>query len=233
METEFIYWRHHTPIGIKVEEISGGEDKSGTLWQQMALQVYAENGREEYREIGHFPSGAPFLHNSAERISISHCPHKLIIATLPPAPDVELNSFSPLTALGVDVESSHRKQILKLRERFLSEAELDMIPADNVAANITAWTAKEALYKAAMVMSPDFRKAIELQSLPVPAPEEVWLRYISSNEKPDIASAFGRAFIFLPSGIKLKMNLYSYMSGEDIVTMAYADDTLRFQNTGS
>ena len=39
METEFIYWRHHTLPGIKVEEICGGENRPMSLWREMAYQV--------------------------------------------------------------------------------------------------------------------------------------------------------------------------------------------------
>ena len=69
METEFIYWRHHTLPGIKVEEICGGENRPMSLWREMAYQVYSENGREVYREIGHFRNGAPFLIGENGRIS--------------------------------------------------------------------------------------------------------------------------------------------------------------------
>lgn len=44
METEFIYWRHHTLPGIKVEEICGGENRPMSLWREMAYQVYSETG---------------------------------------------------------------------------------------------------------------------------------------------------------------------------------------------
>lgn len=229
METDFVYWRHHTPVGVKVEEISGGENRLGALWTSMAYQVYSENGRDEFREIGHFACGAPFLLNSPERISVSHTKNKLVVATLPPSPDEDLNLFSPATALGVDVESADRSQVLKLRERFLSDDELELVAADDVVANITAWTSKEALYKAGMGMNPDFRKAIRINRLPVPAKEEEWLRYISSADKPDLSEAFGEASLLLPSGDNLKMNLFSYWSDNDIVTLAYSDQTLRFR----
>lgn len=38
METEFIYWRHPSLPGIKVEEVSGGEDRQGNVWLEMARQ---------------------------------------------------------------------------------------------------------------------------------------------------------------------------------------------------
>ena len=228
METDFIYWRHHTPVGIKVEEISGGENRSGKLWKQMALQVYAENGKGDYREIGHFKNDAPFLMDSDERISVAHTNDKLVVATLPPSPDEDLAMFSPATALGVDLERSDRSQVLKLRSRFLTEEEMKLISPEDVAANITAWTAKEAVYKAGLNLSPDFRTSVIITRLPIPAEEEKWLKFISSNDKPDLSDSFGEAVMTLPDNIKLKMNIFSYRSDAHIVTLAYSDATLRF-----
>ena len=230
MQTEFIYWRHHTPVGIKIEEISGGEDKKNPLWKEMAFQLYGENGRDEYREIGHFASGAPFLRGSDQRISISHTRNMLVVATLPPTPDSDLKSFSPEAALGVDVEEADRNQVLRIRSRFLNDDELRMITDTDVLANITAWTAKEALYKAAMSPDPYFRKSIRILHLPEPVEEEKWLKYISSNAKPDISAAFGSASVALSDGSVVRFNLYSYLSGPFVVTLAFSDLTATYND---
>ena len=102
METEFIYWRHHTLPGIKVEEVCGGDCYSLPIWTEMAYQVYSENGRDGYREIGHFRNGAPFLMGENGRISITHTDHFLAVATLPPTPEVDLSVFSERAAVGID-----------------------------------------------------------------------------------------------------------------------------------
>ena len=47
METNFIYERMRTPIGVKVELVTGSEQREGRVWRLMAAQVYAENGRED------------------------------------------------------------------------------------------------------------------------------------------------------------------------------------------
>ena len=52
-------------------------------------------------------------------------------------------------AIGIDVEHFAPK-VLRVRQRFLSTAEARHIAPDNVALNIAAWTAKEALYKAVL-----------------------------------------------------------------------------------
>ena len=229
METDFIYWRHHTPVGIKIEEISGGEDKTGELWRQMAYQVYGEYGKENFREIGHFPNGAPFLMAASERISVSHTKGLMVIASLAPTPDADLNGFSPLTALGVDVERKDRSQVVKLRQRFLNDRELSEISGYDVEANVTAWTAKEALYKAMMGACPDFRDCIEISKLPVPAPQDDWIKFISSQTRPDLKDAFGEAVVRLKDGEEFNFKLFSYMSDDYVVTLAFTEDSATYK----
>lgn len=229
METDFIYWRHPTPPGIKVEEISGREDMSGELWRKMAMQVYSENGKDGYREVDHFPSGAPFLEGSDERISISHTKGLLVVATLPRTPEITLNTFNPRSAMGIDAERADREQVLKLRERFLNKEELAMIDAESVEANITAWTVKEALYKAALTPGLDIRESIIIKRLPVAATTEEWVTELKKSGDIDkVSKAYGEAEIILPdSGIQ-PMKLYSYRSDDCIVTLAYSPKTATF-----
>ena len=167
---DFIYWRHPTIPGIKVEEITGGENYKGKVWLDMARQVYCENGREAYREIGHFKNGAPFLYGETARISVTHCDGLLAVATLPSTPEVELDSFSERAALGIDAERADRKQVLRIRERFLSSAELSLVPEDDICLNVLAWTVKEAAYKAALTEGLDFRENISIVRMPLLAP---------------------------------------------------------------
>lgn len=166
MEDEFIYWHHNTPVGIKVEEISGMESKSGRIWEAMAKQIYCENGRDGYRDIGHFANGAPFLFGQLTRISLTHTDHLLAVATLPKTPEANLANFAPRTALGIDAERNDRQQVLKVRDRFLSDEEKELVPADDLEANIIAWTAKEALYKAGMTEGLDLRTDIVIRQFP-------------------------------------------------------------------
>lgn len=166
MEEDFIYWRHPTVPGIKVEEVTGGDRYKGNVWRSMAEQVYCENGREAYREIGHFADGAPFLFGETSRISITHCAGLYAVATLPPTPEVELSQFSRRAAMGIDAERMDRAQVLGVRERFLSPDELAMIAADDVQANVLAWTIKEAAYKAALHPGLDLRSDIIIRKMP-------------------------------------------------------------------
>lgn len=214
METEFIYWRHNTPPGIKVEEISGGEDKSGKVWMALAKQVYSENGRDGYRVIDHTPSGVPLLEDEDVRISVSHAGHLLVVASLPRTPEADLASFSKRTALGIDTEERTRAQVLKIRDRFLSEEELKIVPAESIEANILAWTAKEALYKASLIEGLDFRCCIKISEFPDPE-----------------AQTLGHAGVITPNGEEIEYILYSYFSDNNIVTIAYTPSTATFKKS--
>ncbi len=222
METEFIYWRHHTIPGIKVEEVCGGEDRPLPLWKEMAYQLYCENGREEYRDIGHFPNGAPFLMGEDCRISITHTGRFLAIATLPDTPDADLSAFSEETAMGIDAEPADRKQTLHIRERFLSDEELTLIPANDVLLNVMAWTAKEALYKAAMQPGLDFREEIRILALPEIGPAVT----VYDKEEFDPIT-MGRATVRI-NGTEYPFILYSYESEGNILTLAFSTSCIRF-----
>lgn len=220
MEDEFIYWPHPTPPGIKVEEVSGMTSRSGALWREMAMQIYCENGRDGFREIGHFSNGAPFLFGTTARISITHTDHLLAVASLPKTPEANLSEFNPRTALGIDAERLDRNQVLKVRQKFLSDAELAMVAGDDLEANIMAWTAKEALYKAAMSEGLDFRKAIRIESLP------------AIDRKMNLPGApspvIGKALVIHPLAGEVEMHLYAYESEECCVTLAFSPKCAKF-----
>ncbi len=255
MEDEFIYWPHHTPVGIRVEEVCGMESKSGRIWEIMAKQIYCENGRDGYRELGHFPNGAPFLFGQTTRISLTHTGHLLAVASLPKTPEADLARFAQRTALGIDAELNNRQQVLKVRDRFLSDAEKDLIPADDLEANIVAWTAKEALYKAAMTEGLDLRTDLTITSLPVvdrkmnlpgaPAPVlgKAKIRIPKSTvatttstdgqaEASQSSANGGSGSIKTGGYTQYEMELYSYESKSEnetyIVTLAYSPKCAKF-----
>ncbi len=222
METEFIYWRHHTLPGIKVEEVCGGEDRSLKLWIEMAYQVYSENGKEGYRELGHFRNGAPFLVGETGRISITHTGRFLAVATLPDTPEVDLSVFSERAALGIDAERVDREQTLRVREKFLSDDEQQMIDKDDVKKNVMAWTAKEALYKAAMQDGLDFKNDIRILSLPKIGPA---VPVYDKNEFDPIRT--GEAVVKIEDK-EYPFVLYTYESEGNIVTLAYSPRCAKF-----
>ena len=236
METEFIYWRHPTLPGIKVEEVAGGEDRKGNVWLEMALQIYCENGKENYREIGHFHNGAPFLYGEQGRISITHCRGLLAVATLPPTPEVELGTFSERAALGIDAERADRSQVLNVRDKFLSEEEQAMVPAEDTEANIIAWTSKEAALKAVMNPSIDWRVEIRLSRMPRLGPAVVAFdpeEFHVTNKDELLEKVAGEAEVVFRTAEdapaeKVKLTLYSYRSDDHIVTLAYSHRCAKF-----
>ena len=81
----------------------------------------------------HDPDGAPLLAGSDLHISISHSRHFAALMT------------DPTRRCGVDIEEARPEQLLKVRSKFLTDRELPLW-ADDL---LTAWTIKEAVYKAA------------------------------------------------------------------------------------
>lgn len=238
-EPDFIYWRHPTPPGIKVEEVCGGDIYGGATWMEMARQLYCENGRDAYRDIGHFKDGAPFLFGETTRISVTHCRGLFAVATLPPTPEVDLAFFSERAALGIDAEWADRTQVLRIRERFLNAVELDMVPADDILSNVVAWTVKEAAYKAARTPGLDFRSDISIRRLPVPAPptpvfDPGDFPYI--DKRKDLpAQVCGEVVTVMPGAgsdgevaREVRFNAYTYLSEDCVVTLCYSPRCAKF-----
>jgi len=217
-----IYEQLHTPVGVKVEHIYGDEELSRRVWRIMAGQIWSENGRGGYRTLGHFANGAPCT-DEPERISLSHTGRMMVVASLPRTPEQpEMGCYSERTALGVDVENTDRSQVLKVRGRFLDEAEQQMIAPDDVAANILAWTAKEAVYKAMLQEKLSLAEGIEILRLPQIQPQV---------EKEVSADALGEAIAMGELGNKEYFRLYSYMVNDMIVTLAVGHKAATFRKS--
>lgn len=212
METEFIYWRHIAPCGIKLEEVSGGDDKKGKVWRMLAMQVYCENGVDGFRIVEHTDSGVPLLADTLTRISVTHTDGLLVVASLPKTPEADLTKFELRTALGVDTERWDREKVKGLRERFLSQEELDIVDAQSVEKNIIAWTSKEALLKAGMRNDVDWRRDIRITELP----------------DPD-SGRLGKGSIMNADGAEIQMELYCYDSDGYCVTIAYSPKCAKFK----
>lgn len=218
METDFIYCRHKTPPGIKVEEVYGAEDRSGAVWFAMARQIYMENGRYDYRAIDHTDTGAPILLQAEEqRISVSHTKGLFVVATLPPVEGVDLTKFSPAAALGIDAERADRRQVLKVRSKFLNTREEALIPAESIELNILAWTVKEAVFKACLHPGLDLRD-INITKLPD-----------IEKDTETAPKEYGNATVSLPDGTTLRFYLYSFRSQSCIVTLAWMEQTRTFK----
>ncbi|MCH5241825.1 MAG: 4'-phosphopantetheinyl transferase superfamily protein [Muribaculaceae bacterium] len=217
---EFVTWHHKTFVGIKVDEVFGMDSKNGQVWTELARQIFCEQG-ENYKVIDHFENGAPYLEGYPGRISLTHTTHFFAVATLPKTPEVNLDSFNPRASMGIDAESLERTQVLKVRNKFLSDKELELVPEENIKANIIAWTSKEALYKAALTPGMDFRENIRITKLPE----------LQNDPVKAKAVCLGEAEILFPeetgNGIQA-MNLFSYESYGCCVTIAFSPKCAKF-----
>lgn len=199
-EEELTYWRHNSTVGVKIEEISGGRRYSARLWPIMARQVWSENGRDgAYRAVAHTETGAPLLEDSASRISVSHTRGMLVVATLPPTPEVDLHHYSPRTAMGVDTERADRTVSDAVRQRVFNAEEKEIIAPEN---SLLGWICKEALYKATLGQGTSW--ADDYCILRLPDPDK------------DIT---GEALVKLPSG-RESFTLYAWRSGAFLIVVA-------------
>lgn len=224
---DFIYEREKAPCGVAVEMIYGADDKSAKVWKLFAMQIFSE-AEGDYRGIEHLEIGAPILYGIPQRISVSHTSHFLAIASLPKTPDMDLEAVNPRTSLGIDIEKSDRAQVLKIKEKFLSEKELPLLPniekpenasAEDIKTHILAWTCKEALYKAVMGKSSDWKKDYRIISLPK----------LASNIKEATPEKYGEAEIILhePESV-MKMQLSSWEVEGHVLTLAFSPKIAKF-----
>lgn len=220
MLPDFIYWPFTAPVGIKLEFIAAEPVCKPSLWLELAYQIYSENGKDTPRELGHYPSGAPFLHGSDSRISITHTSGLLAVATLPRTPEANLIDFSERTALGIDAENIDREQAKKCLEKFIGDEEKNLVDADSVVQCVLVWTIKEALYKAALTPGLDFRKDIRILKLPK-------IQNIDGKMSLPDNDDIGAANVMV-DGKALEFLLYSMQWENHIVTLAYSPKGARF-----
>lgn len=222
---DFIYEREISPCGIAVEMIYGADEKSAMVWKLFAMQIFSE-AEGDYRSIDHLECGAPLLDGIPQRISISHTSHCMVIASLPKTPDIPLDEMNVRTAMGVDLEKADRAQVIKIRDKFLSSKEKDLLPAvvevdkasaEDVKKHILAWTCKEALYKAAMGSAPDWKEDYWITTLPV----------IASTLREATADKAGKG-VFCSAEGQMEFNLSSWEFEGQIVTIAFSSRIAKF-----
>lgn len=228
-----MYEREVTPSGIAIEEIYGADEKSAKVWKLFAMQIFSE-AEGDYRSIEHYDNGAPFLDGVAQRISVSHTSHCLVVASLPKTPDIELSEVNLRTALGIDLEKADRMQVLKIRDKFLCEDELRLLPSienpekatsEEIGQYILAWTCKEAIFKAAMGTASDWKKDYRILSLPK----------IAKCLSEATTDKYGKATVLLPGTEPCEMELLlsSWQFEGHIVTIAFSNKIARFASKRS
>lgn len=95
--------------------------------------------------LTHAPDGAPLL--EGYNISISH------------SRDLAVVALDAVRRVGIDAEEM-RPQLLRIKERFLSPGELKVFTTDEQL--LTAWTAKEAVFKIVGSPAVEFRTVIKI-----------------------------------------------------------------------
>lgn len=214
--TDFIYERTIAPCGIAVEEIYGADEKSPKVWKLFALQIFSES-EGDYRSIDHLDNGAPMLDGVAQRISVSHTSHHLVVASIPKTPDIDLTEVTVRTAIGVDIEKADRNQVVKVRDKFLTLAEQNLLDNLEDADGLTkiailAWTCKEALYKSVMGISPDWKEDYKILELPK----------LATDIKSATKEKYGKGLVHLPNGKNIEMHLSSWESDGHVITLAFS-----------
>lgn len=225
MDRDFLYEREIAPCGVAVETIYGADGKSAKVWKLFAMQIFSE-AEGDYRSIEHLECGAPVLDGIPQRISISHTSHCIVIASLPKTPDIALDTVNMRTALGIDIEKADRAQVLKIRDKFLSETEKTLLPEiadiekatdDVIKQHILAWTCKEALYKAGFGIAPDWKEDYRIIILPS----------IANNMKSATPDKYGKGVITVPDG-SMEVILSSWEFEGQIVTLAFSSKIAKF-----
>jgi phosphopantetheinyl transferase (holo-ACP synthase) len=112
--------------------------------------------------LSHDQQGAPLIEDEKANISITHTMHLVAVA---------LNDNH---VIGLDAEQIDRRQVLRVRDKFLNSSDQQFIKPDDLAAHIIAWTAKEAVIKAERNSAIDWTEGIRLEPF-VPNSDETTL----------------------------------------------------------
>lgn len=172
-------------------------------------------------------NGAPLLDGITQRVTLSHTSHFLVVASLPKTPDMDLTEVNPRTAVGIDTEKEDRRQVLKIRDKFLNDEELKLLlaiddpekaDASDILAYILAWTCKEALYKAALGSASDWKGDYRIISLPA----------IASDIKKATPERYGKGVVSDPELGRIEMLLSSWMKEGHVVTLAFSPKIARY-----
>ena len=125
-----------------------------TLYRRPLPHSTRETRREAEREASlsliaeAFGPGARLLHHPDGAPQIPEAPAGWVYSLSHSADECILAVGHGFEAIGVDVERE-RPQLARVRRKFLSEKELEWISEADMPALLRAWTAKEAVYKAA------------------------------------------------------------------------------------
>ena len=134
--------------GIPVEDLEGLPVKRQREKAAEMLLLCHALGRPV--KLGHDKQGAPAVEGEEVNISITHTPHLVALAV------------DDKQVIGVDAEQKERRQVLRVRDKFLNTSEQQFINPNDLEAHVIAWTAKEAIIKAERNSAIDWTEGIRL-----------------------------------------------------------------------
>jgi len=141
------------------EEIYPPFTNPGKRIEFLAVRALAKAMDLDPKKIAYFPSGRPYIENSAVNISISHT--KGYAALL----------ISPLKYVGIDIEQKSER-IFKVRSRFMhpkEESQLSGQKGEESTLLLLHWCAKESLFKAIPDEGVDFLSELRILHFSAPA----------------------------------------------------------------
>lgn len=123
---------YRTPLPHSTRETRRDGERAASL--RLIAEAFGPCAR-----LLHHTDGAPLIPEApgGKVYSLSHSAKECILAVA-----------EGTDAIGVDVETA-RPQLVRVRHKFLSESELEWVAESDMATMLKAWTAKEAVYKAA------------------------------------------------------------------------------------
>lgn len=125
------------------DRCSGQREGEKRAVREIVESVFGDNA-----VLSHRPVGSPVVEGCNVEISVSHCRGVAAVA---------VNTDSQ--RIGIDIEE-FRDALKKVAKKYLSPAEMERCTAP--CQLLTAWTVKEALYKAAGVSGVNFANGVRL-----------------------------------------------------------------------
>ncbi len=140
--------------GIACEDLAELPDKRQREKAAERLLLCRAFGRPVV--LCHDKQGAPSVKDETTNISITHTIHMVALAV------------NDSQVIGIDAEQADRKQVVRVRDKFLNAGEQSFIAPDDLTAHVIAWTAKEAIIKAERNSALDWTEGISLDPFTVP-----------------------------------------------------------------
>lgn len=157
--TRLHWWRDADENGNLPPAATPGNRKRDKEHAAERMLVEAAFGKQA--ELRHGAHGEPFIASAADgsvicprgHVSVSHTRGVVCLAT------------DSQHTIGIDTERITPRTV-KVRSKFLGEDEASLISDSDAQANTIAWTAKEAMYKAALMPGIGLRGSLVITSTP-------------------------------------------------------------------